>query len=445
VIAGHRHLRTYFAEALERRLGPDEIPIRFAVTRRDAGSYHCELGVLRGLGKTSIQRPCSIFGFQPRPLERIDRFTGVLLIPTGIGAEIGGHAGDAGPVAKLLASVCDVLITHPNVVNASDINELPENGLYVEGSVLCRLLQGTAALQPVRSNRVLFVVDSHEDQSFTDAAINSLNAARACYGLQCPRVLELREPVVLKAEYTSSGLAAGRVEGFERLMAALDPYRGEFDAIALASIINVPPSYHEAYFGSAGKMVNPWGGVEAIYTHVISMLYNVPAAHSPMLESEEVLEIDSGVVDPRMAAEAVSYTFLQCILKGLGRSPRILSDPEAMRTPGAVTAADVSVVVIPDGCLGLPVLAALEQGIPVIGVRENRNLMANDTAALPWAPGQYTVVDNYLEAAGILCAMKAGIAPGSVRRPLPLASVTVTPAIAAGVERQLCAVGDSST
>ncbi|MCZ6820872.1 MAG: DUF3326 domain-containing protein, partial [Calditrichaeota bacterium] len=40
----------------------------------------------------------------------------------------------------LLASCCDQLITHPNVVNASDINELPANAHYVEGSVLCRLL-----------------------------------------------------------------------------------------------------------------------------------------------------------------------------------------------------------------------------------------------------------------------------------------------------------------
>src|SRR5205814_495414 len=121
---------------------------------------------------------------------------------------------------------------------------------------------------------------------------------------------------------------------------------------------------------------------------------------------------------PRMAAEAVSMTFLQCIFKGLQRSPRIVSDPDAMRTPGILTAADVSALVIPVGCVGLPVLAALEQGIPVIAVRENKNLMQNDTAALPWAAGQYCVVENYLEAAGVLCAMKAGIAVETVRRPL---------------------------
>ncbi|MBW7990019.1 MAG: DUF3326 domain-containing protein [Planctomycetes bacterium] len=54
---------------------------------------------------------------------------GVFIVPTGIGAEIGGHSGDATPAAKLIAAACDKLIVHPNVVNASDINEMSENML----------------------------------------------------------------------------------------------------------------------------------------------------------------------------------------------------------------------------------------------------------------------------------------------------------------------------
>lgn len=425
VVQGHRDLRNYFAAEVKKHIGKDEIPVRFAVTKTDALHYHCEIGVMSGFRDAPIPNPNSIFDFKPRGPENIDNFNVVLLVPTGIGSEIGGHAGDAGPVAKLIASVCDHLITHPNVVNASDINELPENGLYVEGSVISRFLLGTAGLQRVRSNRVLFLMDSHEDQWFMDAAINSLNAARATYGLNCPRILQLDPPVKLKAQYTASGLAAGRVDGMENLIAALEPYRGEYDAIALAGVIQVPLEYHEKYFHSHGEMVNPWGGVEAIYTHAVSMLYDLPSAHSPMLESEEVLELESGVVDARMAAEAVSYTFLQCIFKGLQRSPRIVTDPVAMQASGILTAADVSCMVVPEGAVGLPILAALEQNIPVIAVRENKNLMKNDTAALPWAPGQYMVVENYLEAAGVLCAMKAGIAFEAVRRPLPLAPLTV--------------------
>jgi hypothetical protein len=86
--------------------------------------------------------------------------------------------------------------------------------------------------------------------------------------------------------------------------------------------------------------------------------------------------------------------------------------------PSVFTAADISCLVIPDGCIGLPTLAALEQGIKVIAVRENRNLMRNDLSALPWAAGQFYSVDNYWEAAGVMMALRAGVAPESVRRPL---------------------------
>lgn len=153
-------------------------------------------------------------------------------------------------------------------------------------------------------------------------------------------------------------------------------------------------------------------------THAVTMLFGVPAAHSPMLESTEMLEIPLGVVDPRMAAEVISTCFLHCVLKGLHRSPRIITDKMVFSHPGVLTAADISCLVIPDGCVGLPTLAALEQGIAVIAVRENRNNMKNELKMLPFAPGKLFIVENYLEAVGIMTALKAGVSPSAVRRPL---------------------------
>ncbi len=60
-------------------------------------------------------------------------FVAAMVIPTGVGASIGGFAGDATPHLNLLASVTDVLITHPNVANAAVFQKLPDNALYVEG------------------------------------------------------------------------------------------------------------------------------------------------------------------------------------------------------------------------------------------------------------------------------------------------------------------------
>jgi len=40
----------------------------------------------------------------------------VSLFLTGVGAKIGGFAGDALPVARVMSSLVDTLITHPNVI-----------------------------------------------------------------------------------------------------------------------------------------------------------------------------------------------------------------------------------------------------------------------------------------------------------------------------------------
>ena len=146
-----------------------------------------------------------------------------------------------------------------------------------------------------------------------------------------------------------------------------------------------------------------------------------------MLESEDVYDIDLGIVDPRMAAEAVSITFMHCLLKGLHRSPKIIRDRDVIVRDSVISAEDVSCLVIPDGCIGLPVLAALEQGIPVIAVKENRNMMKNDLSVLPWNTGQLITVENYWEAAGVMNALKAGVEPKSVRRPMTKAPVTRNP------------------
>ena len=397
------------------------------VTESNQDFYNCEATTYRAGSDAHLISPGMALEFRRRRSENTGRFNVAMLIPTGIGAAIGGHAGDATPVAQLMASVCDNLVIHPNVVNASDINEMPANALYIEGSVLCRLIMGTVGIQPVRANQVLVLLHPHPDRVFTNLAINAVNAARSSYGLNCPRVIEMDRPLVMSPDYTGSERAAGTVEGFENLCYLLDKYRGEYDAIAIASVISTPLHYYSDYFWSDGDMVNPWGGVESMLTHTISSMYDLPSAHAPMLESQAVLDIETGVVDPRMAAEVISVSFLQCVLKGLQRSPNIIRDPEAMRDPGVLTARDISCLVIPDGCLGLPTFAALEQGIQVIAVRENVNLMKNDLEALPWASGQLHIVDNYWEAAGVLSAIRTGIEPSSVRRPLRSILLEQTP------------------
>ena len=402
-------------EEVEGALPQGDIPVRFAVTKSGSSGWDCELGVSSG---DFPYAPSSLFDFRKRSFEAHERFNVVMVVPTGIGAEIGGHAGDATPAAIALAQVADTLITHPNVVNASDINELPGNGLYVEGSVLARLLMGTVGLRPVRANRVLVALDASHLKRYAAYTVNAINAARATYGLNCVGIERIEPALRLVGGYTPTGRASGSVEGFDGLIDLLSDKKGTYDAVAVASVVEVPQHYHFDYFTSGGEMVNPWGGVEALLTHAVSSIIDVPTAHAPMMESDDIAAVDPGIVDSRMAAEVISITFFQSVLKGLMRSPRIVTDESELRHADVLTAENVSCLVIPEGCLGLPTLAALHQGIPVIEVRENRNLMRNDLAALQWQAGQFFSADNYWEAAGIVSALKAGIDPDSMRRPI---------------------------
>ena len=72
----------------------------------------------------------------------------LLVIPTGIGCEQGGFAGDALPVARLLAAASDCLITHPKVMNGAALDWSYPRIHYVEGWSLDAFSKGAAAAAP---------------------------------------------------------------------------------------------------------------------------------------------------------------------------------------------------------------------------------------------------------------------------------------------------------
>jgi hypothetical protein len=321
----------------------------------------------------------------------------VMIIPTGIGCEIGGHAGDALPVSKLLASCCDKLITHPNVVNASDINEMTANTLYVEGSILNRFLRGEIYLKQPFFNKILIVVNKPVD----NLTVNAVNAARSTIGAHID-LIELETPLEMTAYYNKKGIADGKISGYLELVDQVNNY--DFDALAIQTPISVDTDTKIKYLKNGG--VNPWGGIEAIASKLIADKLDKPVAHSPYVDwkSDYDLKDFNDVVDPRMAAEMVSLTYLHCILKGLHRAPRIDYD-------NGLSIDEIDFMISPINCFGEPHEACVKAGIPVIVVRENKNVLNDEM------PEDFIIVDNYLEAAGLLMAFRAGVHPASVRRP----------------------------
>jgi hypothetical protein len=119
--------------------------------------------------------------------------------------------------------------------------------------------------------------------------------------------------------------------------------------------------------------------------------------------------------DPRGAAELISTPHYYSVLKGLARAPRIVELPSD--SSGLITVDNVAAVVVPASCLGgLPAMAAELSAIPVIAVRENRTILdvTNDHMHFD----NVVAVDSYLEAAGVLLALREGIALHSLRRPI---------------------------
>ena len=116
-------------------------------------------------------------------------------------------------------SVCDHLVLHPNVVNASDVNEQTENSLYVEGSIICRLLMGTVGLQKVRQNRVLLVTENRTDApNVVDQTINCAEGARATLGMDISDVLVLDKELFMQTGVSDSGRVTGRIERLDNLL-----------------------------------------------------------------------------------------------------------------------------------------------------------------------------------------------------------------------------------
>jgi hypothetical protein len=387
----------------------DEIMIRFVVESFRNGKFHCSINAIKGsAGKYPIAfEPKFAYNLNFKDLKNDDKFRVALVIPTGLGASVGGNAGDGGAAARLMASVCDKLITHPNVVNASDINEMTDNTLYVEGYSLSDYLLGNIGLQEIRQNRVLVVVDGSADPVYIDAVINLVNAARVTYGFNCPEVVVLEKPFTMRTGWTSSGRAAGVVDDFETLFNVLLGRKGTYDAVAITSLEQISSEVRDYYYRHGG--VNPWGGVEAMLTHAVSHCFKVPCAHAPMMESQEVEQINYGIVDPRCAAETVSLTYLPCILKGLHRAPRIIK-----------SSPDVSCLVIPKRCLGIPMIAAQYRNIPIIAVDDDVEINNIDCTDHIDA----FVVSNYMEATGAVTALRSGISFESLCRPISKVKVS---------------------
>ena len=324
----------------------------------------------------------------------------VMIVPTGIGAEIGGHSGDATSAAHLLAACCHQLILHPNVVNASDFTEQPANALYVEGAMLDTFLAGDVRLEHVRKNRILVACNEAGRDT-----VNAVNALRSILGITA-EIVELHTPLAMTGWLDLTKMqATGDISGLDELVAQVDEY--EYDALAVHTPVVVATGIAEHYVNYGG--INPWGGVEARLSKELYWRLGKPNAHAPVEGREDY---DYGVTDPRLAPEMICAAHLGCVLRGLHKAPR----PTSSTSPNTLGTEDVDVLVSPL-CWGAPHRICREKKIPMVFVEENDTTQSSAFHA-NFVSSDGHVVSNYLEAAGLLTLMRLGRSVESVRRPL---------------------------
>ena len=344
----------------------------------------------------------------------------LMLVPTGIGCAIGGYAGDALPSARLLAAASGCLITHPNVVNGAALYWSDPRIHYVEGYGLDRFAAGDWLLRPVRRQRIGLLLDAGIEPELAQRQIQVAEACRATLGLEIGPVLSTDVPLGVHLERGASGASWGSLERPDALLRAGERLRTA-GATAIAVVARFPEDPQSAELAAyrQGSGVDALAGAEAVISHLLVRHLQIPCAHAPALGP---LPLDPHL-DPRAAAEELGYTFLACVLVGLSRAPDLVPAGQGMVEGNGLRADQLGVdqlgaVVVPDGALGgEALLAAVARDVPVIAVA-NPSLLAVTPELLGLAEAVLPAA-SYSEAAGLVLALREGLSPASLQRPLP--------------------------
>lgn len=336
-------------------------------------------------------------------------FLSSLIIPTGVGASIGGFAGDASPAVKLISSICPV-ITNPNAVNGAVFSGINSNVFYTEGYSLNSFFKGEIALRPSKYNKIGVIFDSGIPDSVLNIHINTLNAIKSVYGIDVFAIEKTEKSVGVNFYISESNISTGTIENPDTLLKSAEKLIAK-GAEALAVICYFPPSEIDDDDYSINGGVDPVGGIEAIISHLISREFNVPVAHAPAFSEDDSL-ITSKIVDRRSASEYITPTFLPCIILGLYNAPKIIENKNILAYDYSIN--DLNCLIMPNNSLGcIPVLECIERNIPIITIKNNVTKLETTAEKLCINKG-IIEVNSYLEAAGCVLALKQGIAIDTV-------------------------------
>ena len=329
-------------------------------------------------------------------------FTVVLIVPTGVGAAIGGYAGDALPVARAIAEISDRLITHPNVLNGAQLYWSMDQTYYVEGYGLDRFAAHDWGLRPVKQNKVGLLLDCGIEPELRLRHLQAADATRATLGLNLTDYVLTDAPLEVELRTADSGASWGTIGNPGSLLRAADKLINQGGAEAIAVVARFPDddASEELQNYRHGSGVDHLAGAEAVISHLIVRQLQVPAAHAPALLP---LAVDPQV-SPRAAAEELGYTFLPCVLVGLSRAPQFITTPSF--DPNVIWSDAVDMVVVPYSSCGGSAILSLADRTEIVAVTDNITKIQVPPEPLGI---KVTKVNSYLEALGVIAARRAGI------------------------------------
>lgn len=337
-------------------------------------------------------------------------YTVVLLVPTGIGARIGGYAGDALPIARAIAQISDRLITHPNVLNGAQLYWSQPNIYYVEGYALDKFALNQWGLLPVKQNKIGIILDQGIESELRLRHLQAADALRATLGLAIADYLITDAPLGVELRCAPSGASWGTINNPDSLLRAADKLVNQAKVDAIAVVGRFPDEENSPALQNyrQGSGVDPIAGAEAVISHLIVRNFAIPAAHAPALNP---LPLEPELA-PRAAAEELGYTFLPCVLVGLSRAPRLITSPSST-TRETIWADQVDAIIVPADACGSPAILSFSQSkTTIIAVAENQTRMQ----VTPESLGINAItVQSYLEALGVIAAERAGVTIESLR------------------------------
>ncbi len=300
----------------------------------------------------------------------------LMIVPTGIGASIGGYAGDASLYAQKIARHIP-LIVNPNIVNAAVFSGITENMYYVEGRSINEFVKGNIALVPSCDNKIGIIFDKAIPENVLNIHLNTINAVKTVYGIDVAGYEVTEKEVGVNFFNTENKISSGSVKCPETLVEAGQKLlKKGARVLAVVCFFEEPPE--DDY--ENGEGVDIVGGIEAVISHYLSRELGCPCVHAPAFAD---VTICPEKVSPKVSAEYITPTFLPCLLFGLKNAPLTVRIDDSSKgginksnQGNCITYKNLHSLVVPVDALGSSaVLDAVERGIPVYAVRENTSVL----------------------------------------------------------------------